>query len=182
MSLHRKKRRKRIEYKEIELNIMPFVDVFSMLNTFLLFSAVFIMIGITEVQIPFLTNAPPPKEKSARFLNINIDVTKEKIEIVRTYSMPPADEMKWEFTFNKDGIEQMHRRLVSLRKEDPDIDKVTLFSDDDVIYKDLSNVLDAIKLRFEGDPIFAVKSSDKKEQEAATIFLYPKIVMGSVML
>lgn len=182
MSVKRKKRRKRIEYKEVELNIMPFIDVFSMLNTFLLFSAVFIMIGITEVQIPFLTNAPPPKEKSARSLNINIDVTKEKIEVVRVYSMPPADEMKWEFVFNKDGIEQMHRRLVSLRKEEPDVDKVTLFSDDDVIYKDLSNVLDAIKLREEGDPVFATKSADKKEQEAATIFLYPKIVMGSVML
>ena len=166
---------------------MPFIDVFSMLNTFLLFTAVFVTIGITEVQIPFITNAPPPKEqKSNRFLNINIDVSKEKIEVVRVWSAPPADEMKWEFTNDKDGVLKMHQRLVSLRREDPDTDKVTVFCEDDVIFKEFSKILDGVKLRFEGDPMFTTKAAaevkDKKAAEESTIFLYPKIVIGSVIL
>ena len=60
-----------------ELNIVPFIDVFSMLNTFLLMTAVFTAIGIIEVQIPFLTSAPPPKEELTRSLDVKVDMEKD---------------------------------------------------------------------------------------------------------
>ena len=50
-----------------ELNIMPFIDIFSMLNTFLLLS-VALWVRIIEVQIPFLSNSPDVKEKPNRFM------------------------------------------------------------------------------------------------------------------
>ena len=53
--MSRRKKRKKAAYNEIVLNIMPFIDVFSMLNTFLLYSAVFLAVGIIEVQIPYLS-------------------------------------------------------------------------------------------------------------------------------
>ena len=76
--MSRKKKKRSIPYKDVELNIMPFIDIFSMLNTFLLFSAVFLSVGVLEVQIPFLSNQPPPDDpKDSRLFQVNVDVSKE---------------------------------------------------------------------------------------------------------
>jgi biopolymer transport protein ExbD len=67
----RRRRAKRpgIGYRDIELNIMPFIDVFSLLNTFLLLSAVFFSLGMLEVQLPFFSNAPQKDSKPTRDLS-----------------------------------------------------------------------------------------------------------------
>lgn len=52
--MSKKKKRKQLESQSAQLNIMPFIDIFSMLNTFLLISASFVSIGILKVQVPFL--------------------------------------------------------------------------------------------------------------------------------
>lgn len=88
----KKKKRKRKEPKAAELNIMPFIDIFSMLNTFLLVSAAFVNIGILEVQVPFLTNAPPDKDKPTRSLDVKVDVDKEKAQLTTAWTQPPKDE------------------------------------------------------------------------------------------
>jgi biopolymer transport protein ExbD len=191
----RKKRKvRKVEYKDVELNIMPFIDIFSMLNTFLLFSAVFLSVGILEVQIPFLSSAPPPDDpKEAREFKVSVDVTKEQVEIQTSFSMPPEQLQKFPFPLNKDGIDKMHLKLVELRKENPDTDKATVYSDDDVLWDNLSQVLDGVMIRTDKDPLFAVpkdalkgKEKDPKAREKAELlakaFVYPKIVMGSVML
>ena len=76
MAGHRKKKRMGADGGgSIELNVMPFIDVFSLLTTFLLFSAVFVQIGILEVQVPFLSNSnPPDNSKPSRDLSIKLDV------------------------------------------------------------------------------------------------------------
>ena len=184
--MSRKKKKRTVEYKDIELNIMPFIDVFSMLNTFLLFTAVFLSVGILEVQIPFLSNTPPPDDpKDSRVFQINVDVAKDQVEIQTSYTRPPEQSQKFPFPNNSDGLKQMHAKLADIRKQNADTDKATVYSEDDVSWESLSAVLDGIMLRVEGDPVFPpvkdAKSKEKAELDART-FLYPKIVMGSVML
>ncbi len=179
--MRRKTKRKRLEYRDIELNIMPFIDMFSMLNTFLLFSAVFLSIGIIEVQIPFLTNAPPPKQQKTRNLQVNVDIEPDKIEVTTAFSAPPENEQKTTYALNESGVAEMHARLVSIRQQNEDTDLVTLFSGDDVTYEKLTLVLDNIKFRNEADPVFREK--DPRTGELRTsVFLFPKVVMGSVIL
>ena len=181
----RRKKIKTYGYKDVELNIMPFIDVFSMLNTFLLFSAVFLSVGIIEVQIPFLSTTPPDKEKPTRALKINIDVAKEQITLETSYTTAPENPQKTSFTNNPQGHTDLHTKLVGIRKANPDTDKATVFSDDDVIWNNLSAVLDAVMLRQKEDPVFAAAADDKNTVRAdanAKLFVYPKIVMGSVML
>ena len=192
--MSRKRKVRKVEYRDVELNIMPFIDIFSMLNTFLLFTAVFLSVGILEVQIPFLSSAPPPDDpKEAREFKVAVDVSKEQIEIQTSYSMAPVQEQKFPFPNNKDGIEQMHTKLAQIRKENPDTDKATVYSEDDVLWDSLGSVLDSVMLRFEKDPVFPVakdalkgKEKDPKAREKAEnlakVYMYPKVVMGSVML
>jgi biopolymer transport protein ExbD len=182
----RKKKRRRLEYKDIELNIMPFIDIFSMLNTFLLFTAVFLSMGVLEVQIPFLSNSPPPDDpKDSRVFQVSVDVNKELVEVQTSYTRPPEQLQKFPFPNNAEGRKQLHQKLSDVRKQNADTDKATVYSEDDVSWENLSAVLDAVMLRIEGDPIFPpvkdAKNKEKAELDAKT-FLYPKIVMGSVML
>ncbi len=184
--MSRKRKRHTLEYKEIDLNIMPFIDIFSMLNTFLLFTAVFLSVGVLEVQIPFLSSSPPPDDpKDSRVFQVNVDVTKELVEVQTSYTRPPEQSQKFPFPNNKEGLKLMHQKLAEVRKANADTDKATVYSEDDVNWESLSAVLDGIMLRVEGDPVFPpakdAKNKEKAEIDAKT-FLYPKIVMGSVML
>lgn len=184
--MSRKKKKRTIPYQDVELNIMPFIDIFSMLNTFLLFSAVFLSVGILEVQIPFLSNQPPPDDpKDSRVFQVNVDVTKEQVEIQTSYTRPPEQAQKFPFPNNAQGIKLMHQKLAEIRKLNAATDKATVFSEDDVSWESLSAVLDGVMLRIEGDPIFAPAKDAKNREKAeldAKIYLYPKIVMGSVIL
>ncbi len=167
----------------VELNVMPFVDVFSLLTTFLLFSAVFLAIGILEVQIPFLSNTPPPPDKPARELEVKVDLERTKITLTTSYTAPPENEKNEVFQRDPDGISQMHQKLVGIRLQNPKLDKLSFFVEDDVTYAQMTEVLDAIKLRQPGDPEIPIPP-DANEKQAAVLksALFPKVVMQSVML
>lgn len=175
-----RKKRKQIKYRDIQLNIMPFIDVFSLLNTFLLMSAVFLSVGIIEVQIPFLTSAPPDKKDDEKFCDVKVDMEKEKIEV--TAADCKGVDPKKEFKVTKEDIAAIHKHLVDVRRNNTDTDKVAFFTEDDVLWKDIAHVLDAIKIRQPGDPVIQVKSNNIVDQALAAEFLFPKVVMSSVML
>lgn len=163
-----------------DLNVMPFIDIFSLLCTFLLFSAVFVSMGILEVQVPFLTNASPSKDqnKPKRSIDIKVEVTKETIELNTKWSMEPVDANKETFPRTDEGINDFHLKLVSYKQQDSDADKATLFVDDEIIYDDLIKILDAIKLMHIDDN----SKNSKKMDESSEEQLFPKVVMGSVLL
>jgi biopolymer transport protein ExbD len=171
------------ELKAVELNVMPFVDVFSLLTTFLLFSAVFIQIGVLEVQIPFLSNAKPPDfQKPQREFEVKVDVSLEFVEINSSWTVAPIEERKKQFPRTKEGIAEFHRELLAIRTEHPDTDKLTMFADDEVIYKDLAEVIDAVKFLAEGESLPPPKNPETLKNSEAQPTLFPKVVMGSVML
>ncbi len=176
----KKKKRRGVRYKDIQLNIMPFIDVFSLLNTFLLMSAVFLSVGILEVQIPFLTSAPPDKKDDEKNCEVKVDMEKEKIEATSTNCK--GIDPKKDFKVTKEDIAALHKYLVDVRRSSPDTDKLSFFTEDDVLWKDIAHVLDAIKIRQPGDPVFAIKSGSEIDKALAVEFLFPKVVMASVML
>ena len=151
---------------------MPFIDIFSLLNTFLLFTATFVSIGLLRVQVPFLSNATPDKPP-ARSLDINIDVSRDQIVLRTAYTTAPANKTNNSFSSSPDGIEALHRALLDLKHRNPKDDKVTLYSDEDVSYRKLVAVLDAIKIDDRVDTSDGMTDNNT---------LYPKVVMGSVML
>ncbi len=176
----KRKKRRKIPYRDISLNVMPFIDVFSLLNTFLLMSAVFLSVGIIEVQIPFLTSAPPEKKDDEKYCDVKVDMEKEKIEATAT-DCKGVDPKK-EFKVTKEDIAALHKFLVDVRRSNEDTDKIAFFTEDDVLWKDIAHVLDAIKVRQAGDPVFKTKTGTAVEQAIAAEFLFPKVVMSSVML
>ena len=168
---------------------MPFIDVFSLLNTFLLMSAAFLTFGILEVQVPFF--APPPKTPPPppeRTFEVNVDMEPQKIEVVSKYSMRPINEKTETFDNDEVGIAKMHKYLYRLRRDEPKTDKITLLTDENVNYKNITEVLDAIKLlredeQFIPNPDNQAEGGTRGEMKPEDkLMLYPKVVMGSVIL
>lgn len=180
MSRRKHKKRRVIKYRDVELNIMPFIDVFSLLNTFLLMSAVFLAIGVIEVQIPFLTSAPPEQKPTEKSCDVKVDMEKEKIEASAANCR--GVDAKKDLKPDKPGFKELHNYMVAIRKSNQDTDKVSFFTEDDVLWKDIAAALDAIKLRAPGDPVFQPKSDSASDRAMAMEFVFPKVVMASVML
>ncbi|MDD9951123.1 MAG: biopolymer transporter ExbD [Zetaproteobacteria bacterium] len=166
----------------VELNVMPFIDIFSLLCTFLLFSAVFVSIGVMEVQVPFLSNAAPPKaeekKKSTRNLEIKIEVSKKDVKLTSSFTEEPVNENTQAYGLDSSGLTEMHKQLVSLKLDHPDSDSVTLFIDDEVVYDEIVDVLDQIKLRYPSDS----PNVSSQNNEGKDVFLYQKVIFGSVLL
>ncbi len=162
----------------VELNIMPFIDIFSLLCTFLLFSAVFVAVGVHVVQIPFLSSAAPDKDEvSKRTLKVKVDVSLNQINLTTSWSEAPIDEKSQKFPFNSSGQDEFHQALVKIRQENTEVDKVDLFLDDGINYDQIISLLDNIKLTTEKDPPIKLGESKKGMD-----YLFPKIVLGSVVL
>ena len=182
MSSKRSKKKQELPASSVELNVMPFVDIFSLLCTFLLFSAVFVTIGILQVQVPFLSNAAPTdddKGEDKRSVVVKIEVDKKQVELSTSYSKAPINPEKKQFQRTTAGLLEFHKELLRIRNENKETDKVTLFVDDDIIYDDLIKVLDQIKIRFPGDLGYFAGSSPNGEDGGS---LYPKVVMGNILL
>ena len=172
MGRHRKKNLQGISETPVELNVMPFIDIFSLLTTFLLFTASFISFGILEVQVPFLSNAAPEeqKEEPKRALSLKIDATKTLVTLSTEWDKPPQDPQTYEFEMSDSGLEKLNTKLIEIKSQNKDQgDKLTLFTDDDINYQELTELLDAIKLK-----------DGKVEGDYES--LYDKVVLGSVIL
>lgn len=175
----KKKKPRKIAYRDVELNIMPFIDVFSLLNTFLLMSAVFLAIGIHEVQIPFLSSDQTNKDDT-KFCSVKVD--QEKLKIEASVENCKGVDAKREFKPDKAGLADLHRYMIEIRRNNPTTDKLQYFSEDDVLWKEMALTLDAIKLRSPSDPPLPPKSDSQADRLIAAEFVFPKVVMASVML
>ena len=166
--------------EQVELNVMPFVDIFSLLCTFLLFSAVFVAIGVLEVQIPFLSNATPEtNEEEKRSISVNIEVEDSQIIVKTSYSLPPENNKSYTFAHNESGLSEFHSKLLDIKQTDSSADKVTLFVDDQITYERLVKVIDNIKFVSPGD---GVSSGGDEADGSKQEFLMKKVVMGDVLL
>src|SRR5690606_22326149 len=102
---------------------------------------------------------------------------KDKIEVTTSWSLPPVNEEKRLFDLNKTGLAEFHKHMVNIRKSNLDSDKVQLFTEDDVLWKDVASVIDAIKNRLPGDPVFTPKNGTDTERAMAAEYVFPKVIM-----
>lgn len=163
-----------------ELNMMPFIDVFSMLTTFLLVSAAFLGLGMLEVQIPFLSNSSDVKDDPARMFSVRVDISDSEVKVTSLWTMAPEDKQEKTFKHDPADILNFHKEMIALRTKVPEQDKVTIYADDTVKYLQLTQVIDAVKTLKEGEPPLNLPPIEGRE--APKNMVYEKVVIGSVIL
>ena len=171
----RKRRRSVRKETDIELNVIPFIDIFSLLAIFLLSTAVFVSVGTHRVQIPFLSNAPVKKEKPQFKLDLSLSVSRTKVELSRNVRSKGKGKSEREFDLTTSGLLKLNRELASVKKMFPKVENVTLYSEDDVTYQNLISVLDSATM------LMSENRSLRDDGELEDFSLFPKVVFGSVL-
>lgn len=173
-----KKKKKKFEVSSgsAELNVMPFIDIFSLLCTFLLFSSVFISLGIQTVQVPFLSNSTDLDKRlqeNKRELNLTLRVTSSALKLTSKWSKEPIDKKIDSFTHDKEGLVKLHERLLNLKEKSKKSEKVEVFVADNIEYEDLTLVLDHV-IQFQSGFEISEKLSGVNQ-------LFPKVVLSNVL-
>lgn len=182
------RRKRRLKHSSItgpiELNVMPFIDIFSLLTTFLLYVAVFTHIGIVEVQVPFLSNnnTDKDKDKPERVISVHVMIDNSSLKVESFFLIPPDNKKNKTFEMSKKGLRQMHNYLIKLRRDHPATDKLSLFPDDEVEYDALIQIIDTVKFLKEGEPpIGDDVKADADGNSNSLNALYPKVIIGNIL-
>ena len=187
MSRRRRKKYQAKKDHEVILNVMPFIDLFSVLTTFLLMTSVFIAIGFHEVRVPFLSSKQPPKDKiNSRNLEVKVDMKKinsnDPLEIIMSTSWDkgPQELVTKTFPATEQGYTDLHAALLETRTKYPDTDEVELYTDPEVDFDQITLTLDAIKLLRDDEVV--PQEENKTGKKSKMKYLYRKVKMSSVML
>lgn len=179
------KKRSKGQDGPIDINITPMIDMMSMLNSFLLMTAVFSQTGAARVEIPFLSSKPPPTQKEVdnkpeKVVSAVIDNEKVKLEIGMSNNSTTVK--KEDYGTDPKGLDALQARLHALRSEDPNFDKVTVMTEPETKYETLINVIDSMRELKNGRAPIPLPSDYKIPVGVDRTALIPKIVLGNVIL
>jgi len=144
------------------LNLIPMMDILTVLVIFLLITAVFTHITIMELNIP--TRAGESAVNVPNF-SIEVIVRKAGLEIANGSSVEAAIPKK----DDKYDLEMLSKMLTRLKAQYPEKEDATVLVEPDIQYDYLIQIMDAIR------------GADVREEgsgEMKKIVLFPKVAMG----
>jgi biopolymer transport protein ExbD len=132
----RKKSRRRTR-KPTELLLVPMIDIFTVLVTFLLMTAVFSRITILELDLPSSqgTRAAVPS------FRLEVIIRKDGLELTNGATMIAAiPKVNGEY-----DLKTLSQLALSLKRDYPDADDASVLLEPDTMYDNLIQVMDAIR-------------------------------------
>jgi biopolymer transport protein ExbD len=125
------------KYKPTELLLVPMIDIFTVLVTFLLMTAVFSRITIIELDLPSSASAP-----SEPRLRLEVIVRKLGFELTNGSALiatiPKLPGGEYDFA-------TLSQLAVALKRDHPDADDASVLLEPDIEYDQLVQVMDAIR-------------------------------------
>ena len=154
----RTKYRRRMR-KPAELLLVPMIDIFTVLVTFLLMTAVFSRIAIIELDIPSSASAAVV-EPSFR---LEVIVRDEGLELTNGSALIAAiPKVNGEY-----DLKTLSELALSLKRDHPDADDASVLLEPDIAYDHLIQVMDAI--RSAESPVAAEPKLPEREAGAPQI-------------
>jgi biopolymer transport protein ExbD len=127
----------RRERKPAELLLVPMIDIFTVLVTFLLMTAVFSRIAIMQIDLPS-TAAPKPSEPKFR---LEIIVRQDGFELSdATQSLGAIPKVNGAY-----DLSALSEHVLAVKREHPSSEDASVLSEPKVPYDDLVQVMDAIR-------------------------------------
>jgi biopolymer transport protein ExbD len=124
--------------KPTELLLVPMIDIFTVLVTFLLMTAVFSRITILELELPSASGGPAVTEPDFR---LEVILRKDGFELTNGTSVIAAVPK----VGGAYDLKTLSELAQSLKREHPDIDDASILLERQVEYDDLIQVMDTIR-------------------------------------
>lgn len=124
--------------KPAELMLVPMIDIFTVLVTFLLMTAVFSRITILQLELP--SSAASPGATAPTF-RLEVIVRQEGFELTNGSELIAAiPKVNGEY-----DLKTLSELALSLKREHPDADDASVLLERDIQYDHLIQVMDAIR-------------------------------------
>ena len=147
--------------KPAELLLVPMIDIFTVLVTFLLMTAVFSRIAILELDLPSAAAAPVANPA----FRLEVIVRDAGFELTngndRIAAVPKVQD--------KYDLETLTRLAMSLKHDHPDVENASVLMEPEIEYDNLIQVMDAIR----STDVPAVNGG-----QATKVALFPDIAVG----
>ena len=125
-------------HKPSELLLVPMIDIFTVLVTFLLMTAVFSRITILELELPSAAGGPAVAEPEFR---LEVILRKEGFELTNGTSIIAAvPKVGGDY-----DLKALSELAQSLKLDHPDVDDASILLEPKIEYDDLIQVMDAIR-------------------------------------
>jgi biopolymer transport protein ExbD len=123
--------------KPAELLLVPMIDIFTVLVTFLLMTAVFSRIAIIELDIPSSASAAVVEPR----FRLEVIVREEGLELTNGSALIAAiPKVNGEY-----DLKTLSELALSLKRDYPDADDASVLLEPDIAYDHLIQVMDAIR-------------------------------------
>jgi len=123
--------------KPVELLLVPMIDIFTVLVTFLLMTAVFSRITILQLDLP--STAPGPD--SAPKFRLEVIVRQDGLELTNgTESLAQIPKVDGQY-----DLKTLSEQALELKHEHPDADDASVLSEPRIPYDDVIQVMDSIR-------------------------------------
>jgi biopolymer transport protein ExbD len=124
--------------KPAELLLVPMIDIFTVLVTFLLMTAVFSRITIVELDLPSSADGPTVTEPEFR---LEVILREEGFELTNgTAVIAAIPKVGGEY-----DLKALSELALSLKRDHPDVDDASVLLEPEIAYDDLIQVMDAIR-------------------------------------
>lgn len=133
-----------------EPEILPMMNVLFMLVMVLMGMSAFLPIGVISVQAPQLGGAEGPATAPRQELNLTIMILKTgfNLQVSGAVLRGPAGPLfpKIKNAYDFAGL---RAKLIEIKTQNPQETRVILMADPDIIYDDITHVMDAARPMFE---------------------------------
>ena len=124
--------------KPAELLLVPMIDIFTVLVTFLLMTAVFSRITVVELDLPSAADGPAVTEPPFR---LEVILREEGFELTNGSAVIAAVPK----VGGKYDLKALSEMALSLKRDHPDVIDASVLLEPQVAYDDLIQVMDAIR-------------------------------------
>jgi biopolymer transport protein ExbD len=161
--------------KPSELLLVPMIDIFTVLVTFLLMTAVFSRITIMELELPSADGGPATTEPEFR---LEVILRSEGFELTNgTAVIATVPKAGGEY-----DLAALSKLAQSLKHEHPDVDDASILLEPRVEYDDLIQVMDSIrsaeKPREAGVTTVAAVTAGTADARPERVALFTNIALG----
>jgi biopolymer transport protein ExbD len=155
--------------KPATVMLVPMIDIFTVLVTFLLMTAVFSRVAILQLDLPSAEAGGPPSPPEFR---LEVIVREEGFELTNGDALIAAvPKVRGEYDF-----ETLSQLAYDLKQQHPDVDDASVLLERQIRYDYLIQGMDAIR-SVDAPPLVADAWSDRGSGDA-TIELFTNIAVG----
>ncbi len=142
--------RYRVVRKEVDVNLIPVMNLFVVLIPFLLLAAAFMHIGVIATSLPSQTDAASDIAADTKSVTVNLMIEKDTIQISASNAV--LDEatlasLAFSLPKGKDGfdLEILGKALHEIKLRYENSDTVIVLPQDEVEYQQIVQILDAAR-------------------------------------